>query len=227
MNKLRAAWPSICDFSKSLDVPPGRWKHAWSTHELSAKRLYNAIRWRRPGVIVETGTFEALGTYVMAKAAQENGNNARIYTVDYDGDPEAVSISREDWEELRRIRAENLQMIRERFPGVEVTFLNGDSRQVLPGLFPEKLDRWDFFFQDSMHFTAGILSEWEIMKPFAQPGALVVFDDVCLDWRKLPSHLLRRNDFCLHFVFREVLRGGWSYRSTGEGRGQFWAQKTG
>lgn len=225
MKDLPAAWPSICDFSVSLDVPAGRWKHAWSTHELSAKRLYNAIRWRRPEIIVETGTFEGLGTWVMAKAAQENGNGAKIFTIDYDGDPEASSISRQDWEDLRRIRAENLAAIREKFPGVEVAFLNGDSRQILPGLFPGTLDHWDFFFQDSMHFFSGILEEWNLLKSYARSGSVVVFDDVCLDWRKALSYLFHKNDFCLRFVFREAWRNGWTYRSTGEGRGQFWAQK--
>lgn len=224
MNNLREAWPAICDFSISLDLPPSRWKHAWSTHELSARRLYNAIRWHKPGIIVETGTFEGLGTYTIAKAAQENGNGAKIFTIDYDGDPD-VSIPMDDWIELRKFREENLQLAREAFPGVEITFLNGDSRQMLPTLFPAREDHWDFFFQDSMHFTSGILQEWEIMKPFARPGSIVVFDDVCLDWRKLPRHLVGRADFCLHFVLRESLPGGWSHQSTAEGRAQFWAQK--
>ncbi len=222
--KLKEAWPAISDFSAQLDLPPSRWKHAWSTHELSAKRLHNAIRLARPQVIVETGTFEGLGTYTMAKAAQENGNGAKIFTIDYDGDPD-VSIPMEDWIELRKFRDENLQKARETFPGVEITFLNGDSREMLPTLFPSKLQSWDFFFQDSMHFTSGILQEWEIMKPYAHPGSVVVFDDVCLDWKKLPKHLAGQKDFCLHFVLTESLGGGWGYQSTAEGRSQFWAQK--
>ena len=74
MKTLREAWPAICNFSVQLELPPSRWKFAWSTHELSAKRLYNGIRWRRPQIIVETGTFEGLGTFTMAMAAQENDN---------------------------------------------------------------------------------------------------------------------------------------------------------
>ena len=70
---------------------------------------------------------------------------------------------------------------------VEIHFLNGDSRSMLPSVFPAGLEYWDFFFQDSMHFMSGILAEWEIMKPFARPGSVVVFDDVCLDWKKMPT----------------------------------------
>lgn len=225
MKTLKEAWPSICDFSVTLDLPPSRWKREWSTHEKSAQRLYNAIRWHKPRVIVETGTFEGLGTYTMAKAAAENGNGAKIFTIDYDGDPEEISIPMEDWLELRRFREENLQLARETFPDVEITFLNGDSRQMLPTIFPSQAPQWDFFFQDSMHFTSGILDEWRLMRPFARPGSVVVFDDVCLDWKLLPHHLVGRKNFCLHFVLNESWKNGWPYCSTAEGRAQFWAQK--
>ena len=115
MRNLQEAWPAICDFSVRLDLPPSRWKYAWSTHEFSAKRLYNAIRWRQPKIIVETGTFEGLGTFTMAKAAQENANEAKIFTIDYDGDPD-VSIPMEDWLQLRHFRDENLDLARAKFP---------------------------------------------------------------------------------------------------------------
>lgn len=224
MKTLKAAWPAICDFSVKLDLPPSRWKHAWSTHEKSAQRLYNAIRWHRPKVLVETGTFEGLGTYTMAKAVAENGGG-KIFTIDYDGDPEESAIPPEDWIELRGYREENLRRAREAFPNVEITFLNGDSRQVLPTLFPDRIAQWDFFFQDSMHFTSGILEEWAIMKPRAAAKAIVVFDDVCLDWKLLPKHLLGQKNFCLHFVLNDARRDGWLYQTCSEGRAQFWAQK--
>ena len=55
-----------------------------------------------------------------------------------------------------------------------------------------------------MHFMSGILAEWEIMKPFARPGSVVVFDDVCLDWKKMPRHLFKQDDFCGHFLLNEA-----------------------
>jgi hypothetical protein len=226
MKTLKEAWPAICDTSTRLDLPPSRWKYAWSTHELSAKRLHNAIRWRRPIYIIETGTFEGLGTFAMAKAAHENANQAKIFTIDYDGDPSA-EVPLEDWLALRRVRDENLNLARSKFPHVEIHFLNGDSRAMLPSLFPSQLEYWDFFFQDSMHFLDGILAEWTIMKPFARPGSVAVFDDVCLDWKKMPRHLLKQDDFCWHLVLNEARQHGWDCKSTVMGRAQFWTQKKG
>jgi len=224
---LAHAWKALCSDPAPLDdLPPSRWKHPWSTHPAGARRLYNTVRWLKPATIVETGTFEGLGTYTLAKAAHHNGGGVRIFTIDYDGDPD-VSIPMEDWKELRGFREENLALARTDFPGVDITFVEGDSRQVLPPLLQDTVKTWDLFFQDSMHFTSGIVSEWEIAKPFAAEHAVVVFDDVCLDWKKLPSHMMGTPDFCLHFVFTEVLSGKWSYQTTGEGRGQFFARRKG
>ncbi len=224
MKSLNAAWSAICDFSQPLDNPPSRWKHEWSTHPKSALRLANAIRIFQPRTLVETGTFEGLGTYSMARAAHANGNSARVFTIDYDGDPD-VSIPAEDWSELRGFRDENLERARRDFPSVDITFLNGDSREILPKLLADRVRDWDFFFQDSMHFTSGILEEWKIMRPRAASKAIAVFDDVCLDWKKLPSHLAGQTDFCLRFALGDGLLGGWAYRSTAEGRAQFWTRK--
>lgn len=220
---LGDSWSDICDFRYDLDIPPSRWKEAWSTHELSAKRLFNAIRIFRPHRILETGTFEGLGTWVMAKALSLNGGG-EIITIDYDGDPE-VAVPDSDWEELDHIRAENLDAARKDFPSVDIEFIKGDSRKVLPTLFPARWNQWDFFFQDSMHFAAGIQAEWEIVLPFAAPHAAVVFDDVCLDWWKLGSHLAGRTDFCLGFALRQMAQRRWRSKSTAEGRAQFWAQR--
>ena len=185
----------------------------------------NAVSIFQPRVIIETGTFEGLGTYTMARAAHANRNSAHIYTIDYDGDPD-VSIPMEDWVELRGFREENIERARRDFPSVEITFIEGDSRKVLPKLLAESVSEWDFFFQDSMHHTSGILDEWGLMRPRAASHALAVFDDVGLDWRRLPAHLGGRVDFCLHFVLGEILRQRWKYRSTADGRSQFWAQRS-
>lgn len=220
---LPGRWREICNFDGDLGVPPSRWKEAWSTHALSAKRLFNAIRIFRPRRVLETGTFEGLGTWVMAKALSSNGGG-EIITIDYDGDPE-VAMPDSDWKELDRIRADNLETARRDFPDVAIEFIKGDSRKVLPALFPARWDRWDFFFQDSMHFASGIQAEWDIVRPFASPHAVVVFDDVCLDWKKLGSLLAGREDFCLSFALRQMIERRWLCKSTAEGRAQFWAQK--
>lgn len=220
---LTSCWPGICDFTQDLNIPPSRWKKAWSTHELSAKRLSNAIRIFRPRRILETGTFEGLGTWVMARALAENGGG-EIVTIDYDGDPE-VAMPDADWRNLDRIREENLASARKDFPNVSIHFIKGDSRKVLPDLFPSRWNHWDLFFQDSMHFAAGIQAEWDIVRPFAAPHAIAVFDDVCLDWWKLGAHLTGRADFCLGFALRQITQPRWRFKSTAEGRAQFWIQR--
>jgi predicted O-methyltransferase YrrM len=222
MTSLSEAWTTICTRKADLsDLPPARWSEPWSTHPASASRIYQAAAWRQPRLIVETGTFEGLGTFALAKAAQSYGG-ARIYTVDYDGDPDA-EVEAEKWAELKRFRDENLAAARSAFPDVDIVFVEGDSRIVLPELAAGPARGWEMFFQDSMHFTSGIQAEWNIMEPACASRALVVFDDVCLDWRKLPSHLTSRPDFCLWFVLHRW--HSWSWRSTGEGRGQFFAQR--
>lgn len=223
---LSTEWSRLTEDGAPIEgLPQARWTKDWSTHPMSARRLYHLVRMRKPRVIVETGTFEGLGTYTLAKAAQENGGGVRLFTIDYDGDPES-DCPAEDWARLKTYRAENLEKARRDFPDVEILFTEGDSRKVLPDILRRGAAPWDVFFQDSMHFTAGILAEWEIMKPHAAPGAVVVFDDVCLDWKKLPAHLGGRKDFCIGFVLREGIGGGWRWKSTGAGRGQFFAQKT-
>jgi hypothetical protein len=206
------------------EIPPPRWKFAWSTHPAGARRLYHTVRLHKPRLIVETGTFEGLGTYVLARAAHDAGLCAKIYTVDYDGDPD-VSLPDQDWLQLRTYRQENLQRAKQDFPGIEIQFVEGDSRKVLPRILEKAGTPWDLFFQDSMHFTEGIQAEWLIMKPRASPNAVVIFDDVCIDWKKLPAHLSGRKDFCLQFALNEGLLEGWAWRSTTEGRAQFFAQK--
>jgi len=223
---LADAWPGIEAHPAPLeDLPKPRWQMDWSTHPLSARRLYNLVRFLKPRVIIETGTFEGLGTYTLAKAAHANGTGAKIFTIDYDGDPES-SIPGGQWAALKTYRAENLARARAAFPGVGISFVEGDSRQVLPEVLREGGAPWDLFFQDSMHFTAGIAAEWNLMKPHAAPGAVAIFDDVCLDWKKLPAHLLGSSrDFCLGFALSDGLRGGWKWRSTAKGRSQFFAWK--
>jgi len=58
-----------------------------------------------------------------------------------------------------------------------VTFVEGDSREVLPVVL-DTIDQWDFWYQDSMHFAEGIQQEWEIMEAKAAVNATIIFDDI-------------------------------------------------
>jgi hypothetical protein len=164
-----------------LDVPESKWIHKWGIDNINAQFIYNMITNSKPNIIIETGTFEGQGTYVLAKAANYNNNGAKIYTIDYDGDPTSTTISLEQWKDLKRIRDNNLNRIKEEFPNVEVIFLDGDSRQMLPKIFNEYGEQHcDFFYQDSMHFIEGIQQEWEIVKPFMIQSSITIFDDLQL-----------------------------------------------
>jgi predicted O-methyltransferase YrrM len=225
---LKNIWHSICHSRVELEFPKIEWKYKWSCNDASAGRLYNAITILRPKVIVETGTFGALGTFAMAKAAYDSNIEAYIYTIDYDGDPTTV-LEQEEWLQLKTIRTQNLDLIRREFPGVTITFIEGDSRKVLPQLFERELDHWDFFYQDSMHDMAGILAEWNIMDKFAKIGSTVVFDDVTLRNSKakviLKQILGINNQFTEYFFWNEVIKGVWASESVADDHPQFWAQK--
>ena len=211
-------WDKI-QTSNSFNTFPSQWKYKWGIHPINAQMMYNALIIHKPSSIVETGTFEGHGVYVMAKALSDTNTPCTIHTIDYDGDP----LTAEDaaaWKELREIRNSNLERIHSLFPLVTINFYDGDSREVLPALIQKGLT-WDFFFQDSMHFLDGITKEWEIMESAANPNAIVVFDDISL------SDNLKHPDapvFCNQFI-NSIYGQKWCYKSTDIGHRQFWAQK--
>ena len=118
-------------------------------------------------------------------------------------------------------------LARTKFPGVEIHFPQRRFQENAALAVPGPTGALGFLFQDSMHFMSGILSEWEIMKPFARSGSVVVFDDVVSRLEKMPRHLLKQDDFCGRFLLKEAWKNGWLFKSTAEGRAQFWAQKRG
>lgn len=164
-----------------LKIPNSRWIHKWGIDDINAQFIYNMIINSKPNIIIETGTFEGQGTYVLAQAAHKNNNNAKIYTIDYDGDPTSSTISHQQWLDLKKIRNDNLNRIKIEFPNVEVIFLDGDSREMLPRIFDEYgEEHCDLFYQDSMHFIEGIQQEWNIIKQYLNQNSITIFDDLKL-----------------------------------------------
>jgi len=165
----------------NLIIPSSKWIHKWGIDDINAQFIYNMIINSKPEIIIETGTFEGQGTYVLAQAAHINNNNAKIYTIDYDGDPTSTTISLEQWKDLKKIRDNNLKKIKEEFPNVDVVFLDGDSREMLPKIFNEYGEqKCDFFYQDSMHFIEGIQQEWNLVKSKLSTNSITIFDDLQL-----------------------------------------------
>ena len=164
----------------SVKFPPSRWTHNWGMDAQNSGIVYELIRSQKPEVIVETGTFEGQATYVMAKAAHDNNNNCRIYTIDYDGDPTS-DFETEEWLKLKELRNANLEKIRNEFPNCKVIYVEGDSRLVLDTIFTQYGEtQWNLFYQDSMHFFDGIMSEWNIMEKYQAPQSITIFDDMWL-----------------------------------------------
>jgi predicted O-methyltransferase YrrM len=200
-------WRSL-DQGERIELPPARWRfRKWGSVPQDASRLYRLVRLLRPEVIIETGTFEAQGTYALAAAANANNNGARLYTFDYDGDPTTI-LPGDAWAELKAIRQSTLDLIQATFPNCKVEFVEGDTRQILPRFLEERRLTWDLFFQDSMHFYDGILSEWTAMRAYASMRAVVVFDDINED---------AGHPFPKWFNTHEV-QNGWVSRSTGPRR---------
>lgn len=212
-------WNFISLKEVEITIPPMRWKRQWGINMVNAKIMYNALVLLKPSVIIETGTFEGHGCAVMAQALASVGKECTIHTIDYDGDPFTIE-SESEWKKLRSIREENLDLLCNRYPNVYIQFHDGDSRQVLPKLVSDGV-KWDFFFQDSMHFYEGIKCEWDILKNAANEGAVAVFDDISLS-PKIFSQNGRL--FCEKFIKSHDVTC-WDYVSTTIGHHQFWVQK--
>jgi len=168
----------------NIELPRHEWIHKWGIDEYGARMLYGLVIDKKPEVIIETGTFEGQGTYVLAQAAHINNNNCRIYTIDYDGDPTSDSISKEEWLSLKKVRDTNLNKIKTEFSNCEIIFLDGDSRQMIPKIFDPigkyRETKCDLFYQDSMHFIEGIKDEWELVEPNIIKNSVIIFDDLQL-----------------------------------------------
>ena len=168
----------------TIEIPKNGLIHKWGIDEHGAKMLFNLIINKKPKVIIETGTFEGQGTYVLAQAAHLNNNGCKIYTIDYDGDPTSDTISKGEWLQLKQIRNNNICAIKKEFPNCEVIFLDGDSRKMLPKIFDldgkYKETKCDIFYQDSMHFFNGIQDEWKLVEPYIVSDSVIIFDDLKL-----------------------------------------------
>ena len=163
-----------------MNFPKSKWIYNWGIDRKNAEYLYNFIIENKSQIIIETGTFEAQATYVMAKAADDNNNNCVIYTIDYNGDP-TTNLDESKWLSLKKIRDENFSKIKKEFPKTKVIFIEGDSRIVLPTLFKKyNIDKCDLFYQDSMHFFEGIKNEWDLVKPYIKKNCYTIFDDLKL-----------------------------------------------
>ncbi len=213
-------WDTIKHARHNLDWFDSKWIHNWTSNQDNASVMFEAIKLMKPRVIIETGTFEGHGTFLIAKALHEIGLTGTIYTIDYDGDP-LTKLEEEEWTKLKEIRDANLAAVRQKFPEIEIQFINGDSRVVLPKLMREKNITWDLFYQDSMHFYTGVKAEWDAVKEYASENAVAIFDDISVSKTEFEQDGYR---FCSEFINSEETNH-WTYKNTDIGHHQFWVQK--
>lgn len=187
-----------------------RWcQDSWRYDANDAGRIVKWIDLARPRMVVETGTFEAQGTFLIASAMQACGGGT-LFTFDMPNDPDNLSITEAQWAELARIRAENLRVVQGGNPAVATTYVDGNTRVTLPATaFPAPVDFW---FQDTMHFLGGILAEFNAMEERMAPGGVIVFDDIGTE------HPLRA-------WMAENRNEGWFHHHFAGGHGQLWSQK--
>lgn len=163
-----------------VSFPKSEWINNWGIDNYSANSLYKHILQTKPKIVLETGTFEAQATYVMASACNINNNKCIIYTIDYDGDPTS-ELELSKWLLLKQIRNKNLDKIQKQFKNVKVIFCDGDSRNVLKTLMTDNnINKVDLFYQDSMHFFEGIKNEWDLVEPYIKKNCYTIFDDLKL-----------------------------------------------
>jgi predicted O-methyltransferase YrrM len=125
---------------------------------LDGSFLYTLVRWVKPAVLVETGTYHGLSTAYIIHALKDNGQSARLYSVDINQSADlSPLLSEEDQNEY-------------------LTRIEGDSLDISMGSkLPHSID---FFFHDSVHRYEYQLAEFRAFWPRLSPGGVLASHDV-------------------------------------------------
>lgn len=125
---------------------------------------------RRPDFIVEFGTaFGVSGMYWLSGLEAAGTGHLMTY------EPNT------DW---AAIAERGLAAISSRFTLTRGIFEEEAERTLKPGTV-------DIAFIDAIHTEAFVMRQWEVLKPFMRPGAIVLFDDISFSedmagcWRKV------------------------------------------
>lgn len=210
MNLLKDLVAELTPVTRLEPTIQSRWIYPWWRIDGNdAGRMLKWLEMNRSRNVVETGTFEAQGTAMIAKTMASYGGGT-LTTFDQAADAGDLGITSEQWADLTRIRYENLELIRKTYPTVVLRYVEGDTRDTL--LKADLDGPVDFWFQDTMHFLTGIVSEIEAMGDRMAPGGLIVFDDI-------------GDTHPLHDWVREHRLDGWFHHHFADGCGQLWSQK--
>lgn len=182
----------------------------WSVNPPLAGMIQEVLWQMRPERCVESGTFLALGTAIIAKRLRDlEVRGATLDTVDFGKNDDDLTATDDDWRRLELARRNRLNKIMADFPEVAVRYHEGHTRDMLPRII-RMIGQWDFWFQDSGHLPGMIEEEWAIMRPAAAPFAVAVFDDINM------AHPIRH-----------LAPEGWMPFWSAKGGGQLWLQNTG
>lgn len=120
--------------------------------------LYSLIRWAKPKIVVETGTYMGMSTAVILQAMRDAGvEQGKVHSVDRHNGPEIGSL----------IPAE----LREGY--VPIT---GDLRELMDGKhFPASID---VFLHDSIHRYKHQMKEFDYFWPRLRSGGVLISHDV-------------------------------------------------
>ena len=86
---------------------------------LDGSFLYTLVRWTKPAVLVETGTCHGLSTAYIIHALKDNGQSARLYSVDINQSTDLSPLLSEEDQSgyLTRIEGDSLDISRgSKFP---------------------------------------------------------------------------------------------------------------
>ncbi len=194
---------------------------SWNHDNADMGIILQALEILRPKVVIELGTFEGLGAMKIAGTLGSLGQESSFYTFDLGTGPwyeiEPIDWERSSldtylsWGDVIKKRNERLS---KPYKNVAVEFVEGKTYSTLgPAL--ERIGKWDFCFQDTVHHHDYIIKEWVLLKPYSKIGSVVVFDD-----------MYRSNDINPLWVdmFREN-EPDWVTKHSNEGHESFWAER--
>lgn len=184
----------------------------WNHDTANMNMILKAIKLLNPVKVIELGTFEGMGTKLIAETL--NGNNIQSFLWTFDagkpteGWPEsAIPDIMGQWDRIEAVRR---RRIKTEYKNTTIRYYEGLTKDTLPAVMPE-IGTWDFCFQDSVHQNHEIIEELACYESYSKVGSIIVFDDIIeghpfIEW------------------FRNNM-AGWIFRHTTIGRSQLWAER--
>lgn len=197
--------------------------YPWNSDGQNIHMILRTISILKPQTIIELGTFEGATTVEMAKLVGTYGNPyspVTLFTFDGGapvscyGDGKSVVQNWEvdpQWEAWKAVATKRAERFAQEYSGCDINYIEGLTQDTLAPALSERIGKWDFCFQDSVHGFDLILKEWANLKPYANIGAVIVFDDI------VEGHQFKewfgQNNY------------NWDWRWTNIGRSQIWAER--